>query len=109
MKPNMLKVMIKAKKAEIEIIEEHINELEKELFEEEWEIITWADLQKYLEENPKEKWRDNPIIRNHRGRSGFESYCDIREGKVWIGGYVHNDHFSRKENLFIRKDRKSYY
>ena len=104
-----LKLQIRHAKNRIDIIEMEIADLEKELFEEEWEEITWEDLQKYLEENPKEHWKDNPAIRNFRGNHGFIHYCDIRDLKVHIGGYEHNDRFPREKNLFIRKDRKSYY
>ena len=100
-----IKAKISKIKAEIDLLEIEVNDIENELFDEEWEEISWEDLKKYLEDNPQEDWKDNPVINNYRKRFGCQSYCDIREGEVCIGGYAQNDRFPRNEKIYIRKNK----
>ena len=107
-KADNLKALIKITEAEIEYKELYLEDIKNQLFNEEWMNVGWDWLKQYLEDNPEDNYRDNPVVRNYRGRHGFSSYCDIREGKLCIGGYENNDNFPRSETLFIRKDLKSY-
>lgn len=108
---------LKAKKrlleSEIDIRLSEIKKIDDEIFEKEYMLISWDDLEKFLKDNRPENDRDNnpavwPLSLNWN-RGAYSSYCKLNEkGELQIGAYYYNDSFPRGEEVYIRKDFKSY-
>lgn len=88
---------IKILRSEIKLKELKIKELKKQIFENDYKKISWDDFEKWLLENDKGHYLDNPAISN-----GYHyDYCKIDNGQLRVGAYFHNDHFPRGKDLHV--------
>lgn len=81
-----------------------------ELFDLEWRIISWAELENWLKVNrPDNDYQLNPRVAPLSKDTFHYTYCKLgSNGELQIGPYYHNDKFPRGGDLYIRHDLMSY-
>jgi hypothetical protein len=110
-KIRILKSKARIKEEEINIAKTELSSIKKELFELEWPLIKWSALEKYLKDNPKDRYEDNPEVKSCQGH--HFSYCRIitegeDAGEMQIGPYYHHDSFPRGGDIRVSYNFEKY-
>lgn len=105
----VLKLKEKQKEVEIKIAQEELMKLRKEVFELEYPVMKWDDLEQWLRENrPKNNYTENPIV-SRLNNEHYKSYCKLNEkGELEIGGYWNKDGYPRGRDLRVHYKFKPY-
>ena len=107
-KLNVLYQRLEIVKAEANLKYIEMEQIKKEIAEIEWVLWTWDDLEQWLKENrPVDDRGKYPTVRDTDGRKSYCKLSDKRE--MIIGGYYHNDHFPRGEDVYVHHEFEPFF